>query len=311
MTSPWTTAQIPDQTGRVIVITGANSGIGFEAARVLVAKGAHVVLACRNPARASEAEARLRAETPKASVESMTLDTSRLASVRAFAEQFRASHPRLDVLCNNAGVMALPPSLTEDGFDIQMATNHFGHFALTGLLIELLKSSAPSRVVNVSSGVHRIGGDRFEAMMAGKTFNPWIVYGQTKLANILFTMELNRRVHSKGVDLRAIACHPGYAATNLQATSASAGGAFGYSEAIARLGNRLFAQSAAAGAWPTLYAATEPDAQGGDFIGPGGLTETSGPPIRARASKAACDPDLAARLWALSVKATGVDYSAL
>lgn len=311
MTSPWTTAQIPDQTGRVIVITGANSGIGFEAARVLVAKGAHVVLACRNPARASEAEAQLRAETPKASVESMTLDTSRLASVRAFAEQFRAAHPRLDVLCNNAGVMALPPSLTEDGFDIQMATNHFGHFALTGLLIELLKSSAPSRVVNVSSGVHRIGGDRFEAMMAGQRFNPWIVYGQSKLANILFTMELDRRARAKGIDLRAISCHPGYAATNLQVTSASSGGTAAYSEAIARLGNRLLAQSAEAGAWPTLYAATEPDAQGGDFIGPGGLTETSGPPIKARASKAARDPDLAARLWAISVKATGVDYAAL
>ncbi|MBK8693724.1 MAG: SDR family NAD(P)-dependent oxidoreductase [Deltaproteobacteria bacterium] len=311
MTSPWTTAQIPDQSGRVVVITGANSGIGFEAARVLVAKGAHVVLACRNPARASEAEALLRAETPKASVESMTLDTSRLASVRAFAESFRATHPKLDVLCNNAGVMALPPSLTEDGFDIQMATNHFGHFALTGLLIDLLKSSAPSRVVNVSSAAHRLGGDRYDAMMAGKKFNPWTVYGQSKLANILFTMELNRRVQSRNIDLRAVACHPGYAATNLQATSASSGATAGYSEAIARLANRLLAQPAAAGAWPTLYAIAEPDAQGGDFIGPSGLAGASGPPIKVRPSKAACDPDLASRLWALSVKATGVDYSAL
>jgi NAD(P)-dependent dehydrogenase (short-subunit alcohol dehydrogenase family) len=311
MSSPWTTARIPDQTGRVIVITGANSGIGFEAARVLVAKRAHVVLACRNPAKAAEAEALLRAETPKASVEVMELDVSRLASVRAFAETFRKTHPRLDVLCNNAGVMALPPSLTEDGYDIQMATNHLGHFALTGLLLDLLKSSERARVVNVSSGLHRIGGDRFEAMMAGQRFNPWIVYGQTKLANILFTLELNRRVQAKGVDLRAIACHPGYAATNLQVTSAVSGGSVGYSESMARLGNRLFAQPAAAGAWPTLYAITEPDALGGDFIGPGGLTESSGPPVKATPSRAARDPDLARRLWDLSARATGVDYAGL
>lgn len=311
MTSPWTTAQIPDQAGRVIVITGANSGIGFEAARVLVARGAHVVLACRNAAKATEAEGLLRAETPSGSVEAMELDVSRLASVRAFAERFRATHPKLDALCNNAGVMALPPTLTEDGLDIQMATNHFGHFALTGLLLDLLRSSAPSRVVNVSSGVHRIGGDRFEALVAGEHFNPWIVYGQSKLANVLFTIELNRRVQAKGIDLRAIACHPGYAATNLQVTSAAAGAATGYTESIARLGNRLFAQSAAAGAWPTLYAITEPDALGGDFIGPGGITETSGPPIKATPSKAARDPDLAKRLWAISAKATGVDYAGL
>ena len=311
MTSPWTTAQIPDQTGRVIVITGANSGIGFEAARVLVARGAHVVLACRNPAKAADAEALLRAETPGASVEVMALDVSRLASVRAFAEQFRASHPRLDVLCNNAGVMALPPALTEDGLDIQMATNHFGHFALTGLLLDLLKSSAPARVVNVSSMAHRMGGDRFEALMAGQRFNPWIVYGQSKLANILFTAELNRRARAKGVDLRAIACHPGYADTNLQATSASSGATAGYSESVARLVNRFLAQPAAAGAWPTLYAITDPDALGGDFIGPGGFTQMAGPPVKATPSAAARDPDLAKRLWAISVQTTGVDYAAL
>ncbi len=309
MTSPWTTAQIPDQTGRVIVITGANSGIGFEAARVLVARGAHVVLACRSPARAADAEALLRAETPGASVEVMALDVSRLASVRAFAEQFRATHPRLDVLCNNAGVMALPPSLTEDGLDIQMATNHFGHFALTGLLLDLLKPSA--RVVNVSSMAHRMGGDRFEALLAGQPFNPWIIYGQSKLANILFTAELNRRARAKGVGLLAIACHPGYAATNLQATSALSGATAGYSESVARLANRFLAQTAAAGAWPTLYAITDPDALGGDFIGPGGFTGMAGPPVKATPSAAARDADLAKRLWALSAQTTGVDYAAL
>lgn len=311
MTSPWTTAQIPDQTGRTVVITGANSGIGFEAARVLVAKGAHVVLACRNAAKAAEAEAALRRETPKASVESMTLDTSRLASVRAFAEKYRATHARLDVLCNNAGVMALPPSLTEDGFDIQLATNHLGHFALTGLLLDLLKSSGPARVVNVSSGFHRAGGDRFEAMMAGKRFNPWIVYGQTKLANVLFSNELDRRARAKGLELRALTCHPGYAATNLQATTGAAGATVGYGVGAAEFLNRLVAQPAAAGAWPTLMAATSPDAQGGDYIGPGGITETSGPPVRAKASRAGRDPELARRLWDISVRATGVDYEGL
>ena len=311
MTSPWTTAQIPDQTGRVAVITGANSGIGLEAARVLVAKGAHVVLACRNPAKATDAESLLRAETPEASLEVMALDVSRLASVRAFAEAFRATHSRLDVLCNNAGVMALPPSLTEDGFDLQMATNHFGHFALTGLLLDLLKSSGPSRVVNVSSGMHRIGGDRFEAMMEGRPLSPWLVYGQTKLANVLFSNELDRRATAAGLAVHALTCHPGYAATNLQGTSASAGGAFGYSEGVAAFMNRVFAQPSAAGAWPTLFAATSPEARGGDYIGPGGITESSGPPVRAKASRAARDPDLARRLWAISVKATGVDFGGL
>ncbi len=310
MTSPWTTAQIPDQSGRVVVITGANSGIGLEAARVLVAKGAHVVLACRNPAKATDAESLLRAETPNASVEVMALDVSRLASVRAFAEAFRATHSRLDVLCNNAGVMALPPSLTEDGFDIQMATNHFGHFALTGLLLDLLKSSGPSRVVNVSSGLHRIGGDRFEAMMEGRPLNPWLVYAQTKLANVLFSNELDRRATAAGLDVHALTCHPGFAATNLQGTSA-ASGAPGYSEGVAAFLNRVFAQPSAAGAWPTLFAATSPEARGGDYIGPGGITESSGPPVRSKASRAARDPDLARRLWAISVKATGVDYGGL
>ena len=311
MSAPWTVDRVPDQAGRVVVITGANSGIGLEAARVLVARGAHVVLACRNPGKAAEAEALLRAETPKASVEVMELDVSRLASVRAFAETFRATHPRLDVLINNAGVMALPPTRTEDGFDIQMATNHFGHFALTGLLLEALKASAPARVVNVSSGAHRIGGDRFEAMMAGATFNPWIVYGQTKLANVLFANELDRRTRAKGLDVRALSCHPGFAATNLQGTSAAAGAATGYSEGVAAFLNRHFAQPAAAGAWPTLMAATDPDARGGDYLGPGGLTETAGPPVRSTASRAARDPDLARRLWDLSVRATGVDYAGL
>jgi NAD(P)-dependent dehydrogenase (short-subunit alcohol dehydrogenase family) len=311
MSTPWTTDRIPDQTGRVIVITGANSGIGLEAAKVLAAKGAHVVLACRNPAKAADAEAAIRAETPKASVEVMELDVSRLASVRAFAEAYPKRHAKLDVLVNNAGVMALPPTRTEDGFDIQMATNHFGHFALTGLLLETLKSSAPARVVNVSSGMHRVGGDRFEAMMAGKTFNPWIVYGQTKLANVLFANELDRRAQAKGLDVRALSCHPGFAATNLQGTSAAAGAATGYTEGSAAFLNRLLAQPAAAGAWPTLMAATDPDARGGDYIGPGGITESAGPPVRAKASRAARDPDLARRLWDISVKATGVDYAGL
>ncbi len=311
MTSPWTTAQIPDQTGHVVVITGANSGIGLEAARMFAAKGAHVVLACRNPAKATDAESLVRAETPSASVEVMALDVSRLASVRAFAEAFRAKHSRLDVLCNNAGVMALPPSLTEDGFDIQMATNHLGHFALTGLLLDVLKSTGSARVVNVSSGMHHVGGDRFEAMMEGKRLNPWLVYGQTKLANVLFANELDRRATAAGLGFHALTCHPGYAATNLQGTSAAAGGAFGYSEGVAAFMNRFLAQPSAVGAWPTLFAATSPEARGGDYIGPGGITETSGPPVRSKASRAARNPDLARRLWAISVKATGVDYGGL
>jgi NAD(P)-dependent dehydrogenase (short-subunit alcohol dehydrogenase family) len=310
MSAPWTTAQIPDLSGRVIVITGANSGIGFEAARVLVARGAQVVMACRNPAKAAGAEAALRAETPAARVAVMALDVSSLRSVRSFAEELLAAHPRIDALCNNAGVMALPPGRTDEGFDVQLATNHLGHFALTALLLDALRAAEAPRVVNVSSGLHRIGGDRFEALFAGEPMNPWRVYGQTKLANVLFSAELDRRARAKGLALRALSCHPGYAATNLQESSAALGAA-GFSESMARLGNKYFAQSAAAGAWPTLFALTSPDAQGGDYVGPGGLTESAGPPVRARASRAGRDPELATRLWALSVKATGADFAGL
>lgn len=307
MGTNWSVADIPDQTGRVFVVTGANSGIGFEAARVLVAKGAHVVLACRNPAKAVEAEQRLRAEKDHAAVEVMALDVSRVASVRAFAERFRARHKRLDGLCNNAGVMAPPYGLTDEGFEVQMATNHFGHFALTGLLLDLLSSSAPSRVVNVSSGLHHLGGDRFEAIMEGRRFNPWVLYGQSKLANVLFTAELDRRLRAKGLDVRAVACHPGYAATNLQTTAGSGGATFGYSESVARVVNKLFARPAAEGAWPTLYALTSPDAQGGDYVGPGG----GGIPRKETPSRAARDADLARRLWVISARTTKVDYAGI
>lgn len=305
--STWSVAEVPDQTGRVVIVTGANSGLGFEAARVLVARGAHVVLACRNPAKAVEAEHRLRAEREHAAVEVMALDVSRVASVRAFAERFRARHKRLDALCNNAGVMALPHALTDEGLEVQMATNHYGHFALTGLLLDLLVASAPSRVVTVSSGLHRLGGDRFEAMLGGRRHNPWVVYGQSKLANVLFTAELDRRLRAKGLDVRAVACHPGYAATSLQTTSASSGGTRLYSEAVARVMNRLLAQPAEVGAWPTLYALTSPDAKGGDFIGPG----AGGVPRHERPSRASRDPDLARRLWAMSARTTRVDYAGL
>ena len=310
MSTAWSTGAIPDQTGRVVIITGASSGLGFEAARVLVAKGAHVVLACRNPMKAVEAERRLRAEKDHAAVEVMALDVSRMASVRAFAERFRARHKRLDALCNNAGVMALPHELTDEGLEVQMATNHFGPFALTGLLIDLLAASGPSRVVNVSSALHRVGGDRFEALMAGP-HNPWIVYGQSKLANLLFTAELDRRLRAKGLDVRAVACHPGYADTGLQTAAANGGATPGYSETVARVINRLFAQPAAVGAWPTLYALTAPDARGGDFIGPGWTAGKPGPPRKEQPSRAARDPGLARRLWSMSVRTTRVDFAGL
>ncbi len=311
MSTAWDTGMIPDQTGRVVIVTGASSGLGFEAARVLVAKGAHVVLACRNPMKAVEAERRLRAERDHAAVEVMALDVSRIASVRAFAERFRARHKRLDALCNNAGVMALPHELTDEGLEVQMATNHFGHFALTGLLVDLLAASGAARVVTVSSGLHRLGGDRFEALMDGRAHNPWIVYGQSKLANLLFTAELDRRLRAKGLDVRAVACHPGYADTGLQAAAANGGATPGYSASVARVINRLFAQPVTVGAWPTLYALTAPEVHGGDFIGPGWTAGKLGPPRQEKPSRAARDPELARRLWAMSMRTTRVDFAGL
>ncbi len=306
----WTAADLPELSGRVFVVTGGNSGLGLETSRELARKGGHVVIACRNATQARTALENIRTSAPRASVESMSLDLADLASVRAFAAALRERHGRLDALCNNAGVMALPYRRTADGFEMQLGTNHLGHFALTGLLLETLLATPGARVVSVSSGAHRIGRIRFDDLQSERRYSKWQAYGQSKLANLLFTYELARRAEKAGVDLTALAAHPGYAATNLQAAGPRMQGSV-LGERFVALGNRLFAQPAAMGALPTLYAAAAEEVRSGEYYGAGGPGELWGHPKRVGSSRRSRDLEVAARLWQVSEDLTGVRFKAL
>jgi NAD(P)-dependent dehydrogenase (short-subunit alcohol dehydrogenase family) len=304
---PWTHADVPDQSGRIAVVTGANSGIGLEAAKTLAGAGAHVVLACRDAAKAEAAAAELRAAAPRASLELLPLDLASLASVRDFAKAFADRHARLDLLINNAGVMAIPRRLTADGFEMQLGTNHLGHFALTGLLLPRLLAAPGARVVTVSSTAHRGGRLFWDDLHGERRYQRWLHYGQSKLANLLFCYELDRRLRAAGLPLLSAACHPGYSATNLQFVGARMDG----SRSMERLmgwANRVFSQDARMGALPTLYAATAPDVQGGDYYGPDRMFETRGHPKKVGSSTRSRDAESARRLWELSERATGVRY---
>jgi NAD(P)-dependent dehydrogenase (short-subunit alcohol dehydrogenase family) len=287
----WTADDIPDLSGRTAVVTGGNSGIGYHTAEQLARHGARVVVASRSPEKG-------RAAARDVGGEWAALDLADLASVRAFAEGFTGP---LDLLVNNAGVMAIPRQQTVDGFEMQFGTNHLGHFALTGLLLPALLASANQpRVVSVSSGEHHKGSIDFDDLMSEHSYGQMRAYQRSKLANLLFTFELQRRADAAGVDLLSVAAHPGFAATNL--------GHSGNPLLVigVRLGQALIAQSAAMGALPTLYAATAPDVKGGEYFGPDGRGEMRGYPTRVQASKAAQDPGAAQRLWAVSEKLTGV-----
>ncbi len=291
----WTIENIPRQRDRVAIVTGANSGIGYETARALAHKGATVVMACRNPGKGQEALDRIVGEKPDGPVELMPLDLSSLDSVRAFATAFEERFERLDMLINNAGVMVPPYGITAEGFETQFGTNHLGHFALTGLLLPLLEVTDDARVVNVSSMAHKAGRIDFEDLNSEQGYRPWRAYGQSKLANLLFTVELNRR--SKGDSVLATTAHPGWTATNLQASSF-----------MGRVGNGLFAMRPPDGALPTLRAATDPEVEAGDYYGPGGLLEMRGPPVKVVPSNAARDEAVARKLWNVSEALTGVSY---
>jgi NAD(P)-dependent dehydrogenase (short-subunit alcohol dehydrogenase family) len=306
-TKAWTTNDLPDLSGKGIVVTGGNSGIGFQAAREFAFKGASVVLACRSIEKARTAAAQITTAHPHAAVEVMELDLSILESVRNFARTFHAKHRNLHVLCNNAGVMALPHRRTADGFEMQFGTNHLGHFALTGLLLEPLLRTEGARVVTVSSSAHRMGRIQFDDLQWERSYSEWLAYGQSKLANLLFTFELHRRAKRAGANMISVACHPGYAATNLQAAGPRMQG-FWLIEAAIDFANRLFAQSAAMGALPLLYAAAAPDVDGGDYIGPDGLGELRGYPTKVSCSASAHDPATARRLWDISEQLTGVRF---
>ena len=289
--SKWTAADLPDLGGRTFVVTGGNSGIGLAAARALGGAGARVVLAVRNQEKGEEAAASIRGETDVRS-----LDLADLASVRAFADGW--SGP-LDVLVNNAGVMAVPKRRTEDGFELQIGTNHLGHFALTNLLLP----HVADRVVTISSPAHRMGKIRLDDLnWESGRYQRWLAYGQSKLANLLFTLELQRRLDEAGSSVRAVAAHPGYAATNLQSHTESR-----LQDAVMAVGNKLFAQSDEMGALPTLYAATQ-DIPGGSYVGPDGFQEQRGHPKLVDRSGAAKDEETARRLWQLSEELTGVSF---
>jgi NAD(P)-dependent dehydrogenase (short-subunit alcohol dehydrogenase family) len=304
MSEKWTAGEMPDQAGRVAVVTGANSGIGLVAAQELARAGAEVVLACRNADKAAAAESSIREEAPRASVSVEALDLSSLDSVRAFAERFAATHDSLDLLVNNAGLMAPPRSETADGFELQLGTNHLGHFALTGLLLDRLEGREDARVVTLSSTAHKIGKINFDDLQSERRYGRWRAYCQSKLANILFALELERRLRAAGSTVKSLAAHPGYAATNLQSAAPPA-----LDRAVMAVSNRLFAQSAAMGALPTLYAATRPNLDGGLFIGPDGFEEGRGHPRVVRPVRAARDEATAKRLWSVSEELTGVGYS--
>ncbi len=288
---------MPDLSGRTALVTGANSGLGFHTALELSRHGARVLLACRSPQRAEQALGRLSLAGGKG--ELVTLDLSSLASVRAAAAEVAGRVEILDLLVNNAGVMAPPRTLTEDGFELQLGTNHLGHFALAGRLLPLLLAAPAARVVTVSSGAHRMGSIAFDDLMGERSYRRWGAYGQSKLANLLFTRELDRRF---GDRLTAVAAHPGYAATHLQTGQGQP-----LLEALMRVGNATIAQSDAAGAWPTLYAATAEGVRGGQYFGPG-LFELRGHPKQVGRSAAAQDDAAAARLWTVSAELTGTSY---
>lgn len=304
----WTAESIPDLSGKTMVVTGANSGIGREAALQLARKGARVVLACRDRQRAEDAAVSIRRSAANAQVEVMEIDLANLGSVRAFADAYRARHPRLDVLCNNAGVMALPYRKTSDGFEMQIGTNHLGHFALTGLLLDRLLETPGARVVTVSSGAHRAGRLRFDDLHWERGYRKWLAYAQSKLANLLFAYELQRRLDAARAAAISVACHPGYAATNLQVAGPRMAGS-SLQERVMLVANRLFSQSAEMGALPTLYAATHPSVRGGDYIGPDGFGELWGHPRKVSSNRRSRDPESARRLWELSERLTGVRYS--
>jgi NAD(P)-dependent dehydrogenase (short-subunit alcohol dehydrogenase family) len=311
MGEKWTAADIPDQTGRRAIVTGANSGLGFETALALAAKGAEVTLAVRDTAKGAEAARHITVKAPQARVDVLRLNLADLTSVDEFAWLWREAHPDepdrggLDLLINNAGIMAIPRRNSAQGFEMQLATNHLGHFALTGRLIDAIRPEG--RVVTVSSQAHRMGRIDFEDLMGERNYGPWRAYGQSKLANLLFMRSLAERLERAGSTVDSVAAHPGYASTHLQAVAPEMKGR-GWQVKVMDVVNKVMAQSAAMGALPTLFAATAPAVSRGDYVGPDGFGEQRGHPTLVGMTRSARDEAVAARLWAVSEELTGVRY---
>lgn len=305
----WTENNIPDQTGRIVIITGANSGLGYETTLALAKKNATIIMACRNLSKGETALNDVLAQVPHATVTLMQLDLGSLDSVRAFAEKFRADYNQLDLLINNAGIMAIPRSETVDGFETQFGVNHLGHFALTGLLIDMIVQTPNSRIVNVSSSANYMGSINFDDLMGEKNYTRYGAYGQSKLANVLFSNELQRRFVAAGVSTIAVSSDPGLSNTNLQTNTSDQSG---------NILERLFypvvmntmAQSQAMGALTQLFAATASEANGCDYISPS-FMGMRGHPKKAKANQTAYDEATAKRLWQVSEELTGITYPEL
>ncbi len=303
MTKKWTPEAIPDQRGRRAIVTGGNSGLGRIVARELAGHGAEVIIASRDSAKGEEAARAITAAFPSSTVKAAQLDLANLGSIRAFADRVRAANDPIDLLINNAGVMAAPYRRTADGFELQFGTNHLGHFALTGLLLPLLYGRPDARVVTVSSNNHKSGRMRFDDLQGERRYSRWGASGQSKLANLLFAFELDRRLKAGGWPLISLAAHPGYSATNLQLSAPPL-----QERLVMRVSNRLFAQPAEMGALPLLYAATAPGLRGGSYVGPDGAGEIRGHPILVLAKAHAYDEKDARRLWEISQRLSGVEY---
>jgi NAD(P)-dependent dehydrogenase (short-subunit alcohol dehydrogenase family) len=302
----WTTNNIPDLTERVAIVTGANSGIGWDTAVALAEKGATVIMACRNLVKSQAALDTLKARVPNADAELMQLDLANQESVRQFADEFKAKYDRLDLLINNAGIIMVPFAMTADGFESQFGTNHLGHFALTGLLLERILSTPGARVVNVSSGAHILGSIDFDNLMNedGQRYSGSRAYGRSKLANLLFTYELQRRFETAGVDAEALAAHPGGSNTNLQDEVSERW----YIKPLLPF-MRLMMQDSAMGALPTLRAAVDANARGGQYYGPNGFMEQRGHPVVVQSNKASHNEADARQLWQVSEQLTGIHYN--
>ncbi|MFC2086245.1 oxidoreductase [Bacteroidota bacterium] len=293
----WTNNNIPDLSGKTAIVTGANSGIGFETAKTLAGKNALVVMACRNIEKGNEAAEKIKTEFKDAKLEVLKLDLSSQKSIREFADNFKGKYNELHLLINNAGVMMPPYSKTEDGFELQIGTNHLGHFTLTGLLLELLLKTEKSRIVSVSSMAHKWGEIKFDDLNREQNYSKAEAYGQSKLANLLFTYELQRKLEKAGSSSIAVASHPGWTQTNLQRHT----GSF-------RFLNPVFGQKPFQGAWPTLMAATFLETKGADYFGPRGFMEMKGHPKKVESNAKSHDKDVAAKLWKLSEELTGIKF---
>jgi protochlorophyllide reductase len=308
--SKWTSNDIPDLHGRIAIVTGANSGLGFETTRALAAKGAHVVMACRSLDKGRKALEEIVTSVADASLELVQLDLASLAAVRHFATTFQSSHKHLNILFNNAGVMAIPRTESQDGFEMQFAVNYLAHFALTGLLLPTLLATPQSRIVTLSSVARRSGKVNLDDLNRTKSYSRWEAYGQSKRADLLFAFELQQRLAAAEVNTISVAAHPGFASTNLQTTSASTSKA--RVESIAyTLFMPIVAQSQAMGALPELYAGTSSDVHGGELVGPASFGGLRGYPHVETKAQHEYDRSLATRLWERSVELTGVDYAEL